>query len=82
MVWERIGMFSGLGIVIAVFAAIALGRTSVIGVRDVAVAQARQRDRDIDLNRTRTDSDTTADTGTTSSATTRLRGGRTTTTSS
>ena len=46
-VWERIGMFAGLGVVIVFLAAVALGRISVIGVRDVAVAEARQ----IDLTR-------------------------------
>jgi hypothetical protein len=52
--WERIGMFDGLGVLIVLFAAIALGRTSVVGVRDVAAAQARQDAmREIDL----TDSD-------------------------
>jgi hypothetical protein len=44
MVWERIGMFAGLGVVIVFLAAVALGRISVIGVRDVAVAEARQID--------------------------------------
>jgi len=40
---ERIGMFSGLGVLIVFLAGIALGRASVIGVRDVEVAQ-RQLD--------------------------------------
>jgi len=49
-VWERIGMFEGLGVVIVFLAAIALGRTSVVGARDVAAAQARQDAmREIDL---------------------------------
>lgn len=39
-VLERIGMFSGLGLVIVFLAAVALGRTSVIGVRDVAASRA------------------------------------------
>lgn len=43
-VWERLGMFSGLGVVIVAFAAMALGRVSVIGVRDVAAARAREVD--------------------------------------
>jgi hypothetical protein len=48
--WERIGMFDGLGVVIVLFAAIALGRTSVVGLRDVEAAQARQdADREIDV---------------------------------
>jgi len=38
---EHIGMFSGLGVVIVFFAALALGRVSVVGVRDVQAAQAR-----------------------------------------
>jgi hypothetical protein len=41
-VWEQLGMFKGLGIVIVLFAAIALGRASVVGVRDVAAAEARR----------------------------------------
>jgi hypothetical protein len=48
-VWEQLAMFSGLGVVIVAFAAIALGRTSVIGIRDVAAAEARQ-DEVIDLD--------------------------------
>jgi hypothetical protein len=47
-VWEQLAMFSGLGVVIVTFAAIALGRTSVIGVRDVAAAEARQDVIDLD----------------------------------
>ena len=43
-VWERIGMFSGLGVVIVLFAAMALGRASVIGLRDVEAGRARQLD--------------------------------------
>lgn len=39
-VLERLGMFSGLGVVIVFFAAFAMGRFSVIGVRDVAAAEA------------------------------------------
>jgi hypothetical protein len=41
MVLERIGMFSGLGVVIVGLAGIALGRISVIGVRDVPTTQAQ-----------------------------------------
>lgn len=41
VVWERLGMFYGLGVLIVFLAASALGRFSVIGVRDVAVAQRR-----------------------------------------
>jgi hypothetical protein len=81
MVWERIGMFSGLGVVIVFFAAVALGRTSVIGVRDVAVAQARQRDRDLDLTDSRADGERDSDTATSGTATTKLRGRRATTSS-
>jgi hypothetical protein len=40
-VLENIGMFSGLGLVIVFLAAVAIGRSSVIGVRDVAAGQAR-----------------------------------------
>jgi hypothetical protein len=40
-VFEQVGMFSGLGVVIAFLAAVALGRVSVIGLRDVSAAQAR-----------------------------------------
>lgn len=39
-VWERIGMFSGLGVVIVLLAAAAVGRFSVVGVRDVRVLGA------------------------------------------
>jgi hypothetical protein len=52
-VWERLGMFTGLGVVIVFLAAVALGRISVIGVRDVEAAQARS----IDV----TDTDTVTD---------------------
>jgi hypothetical protein len=41
-VWEQIGMFSGLGVLIVLLAGIAIGRSSVIGVRDVAAAEARR----------------------------------------
>jgi hypothetical protein len=44
--YEQIGMFAGVGIAIVLLAAIAIGRVSVIGVRDVSAAQAR-----IDLDR-------------------------------
>jgi MFS family permease len=40
-VWERLAMFNGLGVLIVLFAAIALGRVTVVGLRDVAAAQAR-----------------------------------------
>jgi MFS family permease len=40
-VYEQLGMFSGLGVVIVLLAAIAIGRVSVVGVRDVSAAQAR-----------------------------------------
>jgi hypothetical protein len=40
-VWERLGMFDGLGVMIVLIAAIAVGRTSVVGVRDVAAAENR-----------------------------------------
>jgi hypothetical protein len=39
--YEQLGMFTGLGVVIVLLAAIAIGRVSVIGVRDVSAAQAR-----------------------------------------
>lgn len=39
--FEQIGMFSGLGVLIVFLAAVALGRVSVVGVRDVSAAQAR-----------------------------------------
>lgn len=45
-VWERLGMFEGLGAVILLFAAIAIGRVSVVGLRDVAAAESR-RDREV-----------------------------------
>lgn len=38
---ERIGMFTGLGVLIALIAGMAIGRVSVVGVRDVAVARRR-----------------------------------------
>jgi hypothetical protein len=37
--WEAVGMFYGLGAVIVLFAALALGRLAVVGVRDVAAAE-------------------------------------------
>jgi hypothetical protein len=40
-VLEHVGMFSGLGVVIVCFAGIALGRISVVGVRDVSTSQAQ-----------------------------------------
>jgi hypothetical protein len=45
-VWEQLGMFDGLGVVIILAAALALGRVSVVGLRDVAAAQSRQDARD------------------------------------
>jgi hypothetical protein len=46
--YEQLGMFSGLGVVIVLLAAVALGRVSVVGVRDVSAAQARiDADRDV-----------------------------------
>jgi hypothetical protein len=62
-VWERLGMFDGLGVVIAVLAVLAVGRASVIGVRDVAAAESR---REIDL----TDNEPVATTQTEPAATT------------
>jgi hypothetical protein len=40
-VWERLGMFAGLGVVIVLLAGIALGRISVVGVRDMAASARR-----------------------------------------
>jgi hypothetical protein len=51
-VWERLAMFEGLGAVILLLAAIAIGRVSVVGVRDVAAAQARSEAGLIDLTHT------------------------------
>jgi hypothetical protein len=46
--YEQLGMFSGLGVVIVLLAAVALGRVSVVGLRDVSAAQARlDADRDV-----------------------------------
>jgi hypothetical protein len=39
--YEQLGMFAGLGVLIVFLAAIAIGRFSVVGVRDVAVGRAR-----------------------------------------
>jgi hypothetical protein len=39
VVYEQVGMFAGLGVVIVFLAAVALGRVSVIGVRDMSAAQ-------------------------------------------
>jgi hypothetical protein len=52
VVFEQTGMFAGLGVVIVFLAAVALGRVSVIGVRDISAAQAR-----IDLDREPDDAD-------------------------
>jgi hypothetical protein len=41
-VWEHVGMFQGLGVVIVLLSAFALGRFSVVGVRDVAAYEARR----------------------------------------
>jgi hypothetical protein len=41
-VWERLGMFDGLGVVIVLLSAIALGRSTVVGVRDIAAGEARR----------------------------------------
>lgn len=41
VVLEQLGMFAGLGVVIIALAAFALGRFSVIGVRDVKAARSR-----------------------------------------
>jgi hypothetical protein len=41
VVFEHLGMFTGLGVLIVLLAAFGMGRFSVIGVRDVAVAQRR-----------------------------------------
>jgi hypothetical protein len=49
-VWERLAMFDGLGVVIVLLAAIAIGRSSVVGVRDVAAAESRRDAREIDLD--------------------------------
>jgi hypothetical protein len=43
---EQIGIFYGLGAVIVLLAGFALGRFSVVGVRDVAAAQRRVAERD------------------------------------
>jgi hypothetical protein len=64
-VWERIGMFSGLGVAIVFLAAMALGRASVIGIRDIEAARAREVDVTDDTTRT------------TAPATTTTRGGDT-----
>jgi hypothetical protein len=48
--FEQLGMFSGLGVAIVFLASVALGRVSVIGVRDVSAAQARiDSDRDAEM---------------------------------
>lgn len=43
-VWEQIGMFTGLGLVIVYFAAVALGRVSLVGVREVPTTSPEQLD--------------------------------------
>jgi hypothetical protein len=40
-VYEQAGMFAGLGVAIVFLAAVAIGRFSVVGVRDIAVGRAR-----------------------------------------
>jgi hypothetical protein len=47
--WETIGMFSGLGVVILLFAALALGRLAVVGVRDVVASDKFAARREADL---------------------------------
>jgi hypothetical protein len=69
-VWERLGMFDGLGIVVAILAAIAIGRSSVVGVRDVAAAEARRDAREIDLTDDTTTRTTAGTTTTTAPVTT------------
>jgi hypothetical protein len=39
-VWEQVGFFTGLGVVIVLLAAVALGRFSVIGAREAGIAAA------------------------------------------
>lgn len=39
-VWEQIGMFTGLGLVAVCLAGVAIGRASVVGLRDLATGQA------------------------------------------
>ena len=41
-VWERLGMFDGLGVVIIALSAIAIGRATVVGARDIAAGEARR----------------------------------------
>jgi hypothetical protein len=41
-VWEQLGMFYGLGAVIVFLAALALGRASVVGIRDLEAAESRR----------------------------------------
>jgi hypothetical protein len=63
-VWERLGMFSGLGVLIVFLAATALGRASVIGIRDIEAGRARQVDlTDDDTRTTRTTEPATTTTG-------------------
>lgn len=40
-VWERLGMFEGLGVAIVFLGAFALGRASIVGARDIAAAENR-----------------------------------------
>jgi hypothetical protein len=41
-VWEQLGMFFGLGLVIVLLAAFAIGRMTVVGARDIAAADSRR----------------------------------------
>jgi hypothetical protein len=73
-VLERIGMFDGLGVVIIFLAAVALGRVSVVSIRDGAVAPAAEEDRVVELpsypGETTAPTTTTAGTTTAAPATT------------
>jgi hypothetical protein len=40
-VWEQIGFFSGLGVVVVFFGALALGRMTVVGARDLAASRTQ-----------------------------------------
>lgn len=43
--WEQVGLFYGVGAVIVLFGALALGRLAVVGVRDMAIADRHARRR-------------------------------------
>jgi hypothetical protein len=63
--WEQVGFFTGLGVVIVLFAASALGRFTVIGVRDARLAaQAAPPERDTDAPETPARETTTRETTT------------------